>query len=160
MLSLCEKSLNQRSVRRTFGLDIRSGTCVMSLSQKKNKHYKTNLCDIGEQNSSTTRLKISPLETFSGFLSLWPCFILQLNCVTFFDILPCKDQEPWFDRRFSLFCFSVLLQRDYSFLRDINVWRPFVTIGVYSSTLSAAMSNLIGASRILYALARDDLFGG
>ncbi|KAJ8367849.1 hypothetical protein SKAU_G00078770 [Synaphobranchus kaupii] len=35
-------------------------------------------------------------------------------------------------------CDRVLLQRDYSFLREINVWRPLVTIGVYSSTLSAA----------------------
>uniref|UniRef100_A0A8D0H5E0 Solute carrier family 12 member 9 n=1 Tax=Sphenodon punctatus TaxID=8508 RepID=A0A8D0H5E0_SPHPU len=56
-------------------------------------------------------------------------------------------------------CDRTLLQRDYGFLRDINVWSPLVTIGIYASTLSAAMSNLIGASRILYALAKDDLFG-
>ncbi|XP_066476994.1 solute carrier family 12 member 9 [Tiliqua scincoides] len=56
-------------------------------------------------------------------------------------------------------CDRLLLQRNYGFLKDINIWSPFVTVGIYSSTLSAAMSNLIGASRILYALAKDDLFG-
>ncbi|KAM9349232.1 solute carrier family 12 member 9-like [Symphorus nematophorus] len=57
-------------------------------------------------------------------------------------------------------CDRHLLQRDYSFLGDINIWPPLVTIGVYSSAVSAAMSNLIGASRILYALSKDNLFGG
>uniref|UniRef100_A0A8C8S0R7 Solute carrier family 12 member 9 n=1 Tax=Pelusios castaneus TaxID=367368 RepID=A0A8C8S0R7_9SAUR len=56
-------------------------------------------------------------------------------------------------------CDRTLLQKDYGFLRDINIWPPFVIIGIYCSTLSAAMSNLIGASRILYALAKDDIFG-
>ncbi|XP_074544471.1 solute carrier family 12 member 9-like [Halichoeres trimaculatus] len=60
----------------------------------------------------------------------------------------------------ALTCDRHLLQRDYSFLGDINIWPPMVTIGIYSSTMSAAMSNLIGASRILYALAKDNLFGG
>ncbi|XP_038145277.1 solute carrier family 12 member 9-like [Cyprinodon tularosa] len=57
-------------------------------------------------------------------------------------------------------CDRSLLQNDYSFLGDINVWPPMVTVGIYSSAMSAAMSNLIGASRILYALAKDNLLGG
>ncbi|KAL6105013.1 uncharacterized protein ACO6RY_06628 [Pungitius sinensis] len=56
-------------------------------------------------------------------------------------------------------CDRVLLQRDYSFLRDITSGTRSSPWGFIPSTLSAAMSNLIGASRILYALARDDLFG-
>ncbi|XP_039671080.1 solute carrier family 12 member 9-like [Perca fluviatilis] len=60
----------------------------------------------------------------------------------------------------ALSCDRHLLQKDYGFLGDINIWTPLVTIGVYSSTLSAAMSNLIGASRVLYALSKDNLFGG
>ncbi|XP_051943632.1 solute carrier family 12 member 9-like isoform X1 [Hippocampus zosterae] len=57
-------------------------------------------------------------------------------------------------------CERAILQRDYSFLGAINVWPPLVTVGIYSSAMSAAMSNLIGASRVLYALSKDDLFGG
>ncbi|XP_030608205.1 solute carrier family 12 member 9-like isoform X2 [Archocentrus centrarchus] len=57
-------------------------------------------------------------------------------------------------------CDRYLLQRDYSFLGDINILPPMVTVGIYASSLSAAMSNLIGASRVLYALSKDDLFGG
>lgn len=52
-----------------------------------------------------------------------------------------------------------LLQGDYGFFRAINIWPPFVLIGIYAASLSASMSNLIGASRILHALAKDDLFG-
>ncbi|XP_024130183.1 solute carrier family 12 member 9 [Oryzias melastigma] len=59
----------------------------------------------------------------------------------------------------ALTCDRYLLQRDYSFLGDINVWPPMVTVGIYSSAMSAAMSSLIGASRILYALSKDNLFG-
>uniref|UniRef100_UPI0037E74B34 solute carrier family 12 member 9-like n=1 Tax=Semicossyphus pulcher TaxID=241346 RepID=UPI0037E74B34 len=57
-------------------------------------------------------------------------------------------------------CERPLLQKDYSFLGDINIWPPLVTVGIYASTMSASMSNLIGASRILYALSKDNLFGG
>ncbi|XP_063305849.1 solute carrier family 12 member 9 [Pelobates fuscus] len=59
----------------------------------------------------------------------------------------------------SLTCNRTLLKEDYGFFRSINIWSPFVLIGVYATSLSASMSTLIGASRILHALAKDDLFG-
>uniref|UniRef100_UPI0037E9C710 solute carrier family 12 member 9 n=1 Tax=Semicossyphus pulcher TaxID=241346 RepID=UPI0037E9C710 len=56
-------------------------------------------------------------------------------------------------------CDRTMLIQDYGFLQKINAWPPFVTIGIYCASLSAAMCSLIGASRILHALAVDHLFG-
>uniref|UniRef100_A0A8C4IWV1 Solute carrier family 12 member 9 n=1 Tax=Dicentrarchus labrax TaxID=13489 RepID=A0A8C4IWV1_DICLA len=56
-------------------------------------------------------------------------------------------------------CDRILLIQDYGFLQKINLWPPFVTIGIYCASLSAAMCAMIGASRILHALALDQLFG-
>ncbi|CAF1326980.1 unnamed protein product, partial [Adineta ricciae] len=51
------------------------------------------------------------------------------------------------------------LLNNYLFLQEINIWQPFVIIGIVFAVFSACLSGIIGASRILQALAIDEIFG-
>ncbi len=43
-------------------------------------------------------------------------------------------------------------------MADVSIWAPLVYAGVFAATLSSALASLVGAPRILQALAKDKLF--
>ncbi|MCA9573629.1 MAG: amino acid permease, partial [Myxococcales bacterium] len=49
------------------------------------------------------------------------------------------------------------LTSNYTFMADASLWGPGVLIGLLGATLSSALSSLVGAPRILLALARDGI---
>lgn len=51
------------------------------------------------------------------------------------------------------------MQNNYLFMAGVSVFPPSVAIGLLTATWSAALSNVIGGSRVLEALAKDNVFG-
>ncbi|KAG5888656.1 hypothetical protein JTB14_021281 [Gonioctena quinquepunctata] len=56
-------------------------------------------------------------------------------------------------------CTKDLMQNNYLFMAGISVFPPSVAVGLLTATWSAALSNVIGASRVLEALSKDRVFG-
>jgi len=59
----------------------------------------------------------------------------------------------------ALTCNPTLLHQNCMYMVDLTFWKWFVLLGVVLATWSASLSNLIGASRVLQAVAEDTMFG-
>ena len=55
--------------------------------------------------------------------------------------------------------FSYVLMNNYLFLPDVNLWKPCVIFAMISASFSSCLSGLIGSSRILQAVSKDEIFG-
>lgn len=58
-----------------------------------------------------------------------------------------------------LTCDPAMLLHNCMYMSSISIWPPAVAVGVLLATFSASLNNLIGASRVLEAVAKDVLFG-
>lgn len=56
-------------------------------------------------------------------------------------------------------CTKELMQNNYLYLAGISVFPTSVAVGLVTATWSAALSNMIGSSRVLEALSKDKVFG-
>jgi amino acid transporter len=55
-------------------------------------------------------------------------------------------------------CSRTMLLENNHVVRDTSWWPILITAGIFAATLSSALSSMMGAPRILQALARDDVF--
>jgi len=56
-------------------------------------------------------------------------------------------------------CNTNLLHFDCMYMVEFTFWKPFVLVGVILATWSASLSNMIGGSKVLQAVAEDTMFG-
>ena len=56
-------------------------------------------------------------------------------------------------------CTPEFLLHDCMYMTRFSIWPPIVSIGIFMATLSASLNNLIGASKLLEAVAKDVIVG-